>query len=113
MSFFKKLKEKITKQTDSVTGKFKDGLTKTRDSFSGRVNELVSRYRKVDEDFFEELEEILIQADVGFDTVMTLIEELKMEVKRKNIQDPSEVQSVISEKLVAIYETGDQIFILH
>lgn len=107
MSFLKKLKEKITKQTDSVTEKFKDGLTKTRDNFSGRVNELVSRYRKVDEDFFEELEEILIQADVGFDTVMTLIEELKMEVKRKNIQDPNEVQSVISEKLVAIYEAGD------
>ncbi|WP_394232557.1 signal recognition particle-docking protein FtsY [Niallia oryzisoli] len=107
MSFFKRLKEKITKQTDSVTEKFKEGLTKTRDNFSGRVNELVSRYRKVDEDFFEELEEILIQADVGFDTVMTLIEELKMEVKRKNIQDPNEVQSVISEKLVAIYEGGD------
>ena len=108
MSFFKKLKEKVTKQTDNVTEKFKEGLTKTRDSFSGRVNELVSRYRKVDEDFFEELEEILIQADVGFETVMTLIDELKMEVKRKNIQDPSEVQGVISEKLVAIYESGDQ-----
>src|SRR4051812_2953586 len=107
MSFFKKLKEKITKSTDTVTEKFKEGLTKTRDNFSGRVNELVSRYRKVDEDFFEELEEILIQADVGFDTVMTLIEELKMEVKRQNIQDPTEVQSVISEKLVRIYEAGE------
>ena len=72
MSFFKKLKEKITKQTETVTEKFKDGLSKTRDNFSGKVNDLVSRYRKVDEDFFEELEEILIQADVGFDTVMTL-----------------------------------------
>ena len=108
MSFFKKLKEKITKQTDTVTEKFKEGLTKTRDNFSGSVNELVARYRKVDEDFFEELEEILIQADVGFETVMKLIDELKMEVKRRNIQDPSEVQSVISEKLVEIYESGDQ-----
>jgi len=107
MSFFKRLKEKITKQTDSVTEKFKEGLTKTRDSFTGRVNELVSRYRKVDEEFFEELEEILIQADVGFDTVMTLIEELKREVQRQNIQNPNEVQSVISEKLVAIYEGGN------
>lgn len=106
MSFFKKLKEKITKQTESVTEKFKDGLAKTRDNFSGKVNDLVARYRKVDEDFFEELEEILIQADVGFDTVMKLVEELKMEVKRKNIQDPKEVQGVISEKLVDIYEAG-------
>jgi fused signal recognition particle receptor len=107
LSFFKKLKEKITKQTDSVTEKFKDGLTKTRDNFSGKVNDLVARYRKVDEDFFEELEEILIGADVGFDTVMELIDELKMEVKRKNIQDPAAVQVVISEKLVDIYK-GDE-----
>ena len=108
MSFFKKLKEKISKQTDTVTEKFKDGLTKTRDSFSGKVNDLVARYRKVDEDFFEELEEILIQADVGFDTVMQLIDELKLEVKRRNIQDPNEVQSVISEKLVDIYNSGEE-----
>ncbi|MBY0120729.1 signal recognition particle-docking protein FtsY [Bacillus sp. S/N-304-OC-R1] len=106
MSFFKKLKEKLTKQTDSVTEKFKDGLAKTRNNFSNKVNDLVARYRKVDEDFFEELEEILIQADVGFDTVMELVEELKSEVKRKNIQDPKQVQSVISEKLVEIYEAG-------
>jgi fused signal recognition particle receptor len=108
MSFFKKLKEKITKQTETVTEKFKDGLSKTRNNFSGKVNDLVARYRKVDEDFFEELEEILIQADVGFDTVMKLIEELKMEVKRQNIQDPQEVQSVISEKLVDIYNAGEE-----
>src|SRR6478672_4380717 len=109
MSFFKKLKEKFvgTKGPDetsqitetseqleqkeeqiSIGEKFKQGLAKTRDSFSSRVNEL---------------EEILIQADVGFDTVMQLIDELKMEVKRRNISDTSEVQTVISEKLVDIY----------
>ncbi|USK40616.1 signal recognition particle-docking protein FtsY [Cytobacillus firmus] len=108
MSFFKKLKEKITKQTDSVTEKFKDGLTKTRDNFSNKVNDLVSRYRKVDEEFFEELEEILIGADVGFDTVMELVDELRREVKRKNIQDPREVQGVISEKLVDIYDSAGE-----
>ncbi|MFE7061926.1 signal recognition particle-docking protein FtsY [Bacillus haimaensis] len=109
MSFFKKLKEKITFQTESVSEKFKEGLTKTRDSFSGKVNDLVARYRKVDEDFFEELEEILIGADVGVNTVMELIDELRMEVKRRNIQDPREVQAVISEKLVEIYEAGEDI----
>lgn len=107
MSFFKKLKEKITQQTDSVTEKFKEGLTKTRDSFAGKMNDLVAKYRKVDEDFFEELEELLISADVGVATVMDLIDELKMEVKRRNIQDTKEVQVVISEKLVEIYQ-GDQ-----
>ncbi|SEM47165.1 signal recognition particle-docking protein FtsY [Mesobacillus persicus] len=109
MSFFKKLKEKITQQTETVSEKFKEGLTKTRDNFSGKVNDLVARYRKVDEEFFEELEEILIGADVGFDTVMELIEELKLEVKRKNIQDPREVQAVISEKLVEIYENAGEV----
>ncbi|MDQ0175851.1 signal recognition particle-docking protein FtsY [Bacillus chungangensis] len=107
MSFFKKLKDKWSQSTDSVAEKFKDGLTKTRDQFSAKVNDLVARYRKVDEDFFEELEEILFEADVGYETVMKLIDELKMEVKRKNIQDPSGVQAAISEKLVEIYEAGE------
>ncbi|MGN7480189.1 signal recognition particle-docking protein FtsY [Priestia megaterium] len=108
MSFFKKLKEKITMQTDSVTQKFKDGLSKTRNSFSERVNDLVSRYRQVDEEFFEELEEILISADVGVATVLDLIDDLKSEVKRRNIKDPQDVQAVISEKLVDIYESGEE-----
>ncbi len=107
MSFFKKLKETITQQTTIVTEKFKEGLAKTRENFTDRVNELVARYRKVDEEFFEELEEILIAADVGFHTVMELIDELKFEVKKRKIQDPAEVQSVISEKLVEIYQKVD------
>ncbi|MBM4763960.1 signal recognition particle-docking protein FtsY [Bacillus sp. B15-48] len=108
MSFFKKLKEKFTQQTETVSEKFKEGLTKTRDNFSSKVNDLVARYRKVDEDFFEELEEILIGADVGFETVMKLIDELKMEVKRRNLQDTKDVQAVISEKLVEIYENAGE-----
>lgn len=106
--FFDKLKEKLTKQTETVTEKFKDGLTKTRQSFSDKMNDLVARYRKVDEDFFEELEEVLIQADVGFDTVLELVDELKMEVKRRNIQESSQVKEIIVEKLVDIYESDDE-----
>jgi fused signal recognition particle receptor len=106
VSFFKKLKEKFTSSSDNVT-KFKDGLSKTRNNFTSKVNDLVARYRKVDEEFFEELEEILIGADVGFDTVMELVDRLKLEAKRRNIQETSELQSVISEKLVEIYE-GDE-----
>jgi fused signal recognition particle receptor len=107
MSFFKKLKEKFTTSSDSVTNKFKDGLSKTRNNFTSKVNDLVARYRKVDEEFFEELEEILIGADVGFDTVMELVDQLKFEAKRQNIQDTRDLQSVISEKLVEIYEGDD------
>ncbi|TCP29151.1 signal recognition particle-docking protein FtsY [Scopulibacillus darangshiensis] len=99
MSFFKKLKTKITGQTDSVTGKFRDGLSKTRQSFSSKVNNLVKRYRKVDEDFFEELEEILIGADVGVNTVMDLIERLKDEARTRNIKETEDLKEVIVEVL--------------
>ena len=87
MSFFKKLKEKFSEQTSSTSEKFKQGLAKTRNSFSEKVNDLVARYREVDEDFFEELEDVMIQADIGVETVMELIDKLKFEVKRRNIKD--------------------------
>lgn len=91
----------------SITQKFKAGLAKTRDSFTSKVNDLVARYRKVDEDFFEELEDLLLQADVGMDTVMELMDKLRFEVQRKNIKDTHGIQSIISEKLVEIYEQGE------
>jgi fused signal recognition particle receptor len=91
----------------SITQKFKMGLAKTRDSFTSKVNDLVARYRKVDEDFFEELEDVLLQADVGFETVMELMEKLRFEVQRKNIKDTEGIQTIISEKLVEIYEAGE------
>lgn len=92
----------------SITQKFKVGLEKTRNSFTSKVNDLVARYRKVDEDFFEELEELLLQADVGFETVMDLMDKLRYEVQRQNIKDTNGIQSIISEKLVEIYESGDE-----
>lgn len=71
------------------------------------MNDLVARYRTVDEDFFEELEDLLLQADVGFETVMELMDKLRFEVQRQNIKDTSGIQSIISEKLVEIYESSD------
>ncbi|MFD2044074.1 signal recognition particle-docking protein FtsY [Ornithinibacillus salinisoli] len=108
MGFMDKLKNKFKQNdTEDVSTKYKEGMKKTRNSFSGKLNDLIARYRKVDEDFFEELEEVLISADVGVMTVMDLIDELKMEVKRRNIKDSKEVKDVISEKLVEIYY-GDE-----
>ncbi|WP_339261730.1 signal recognition particle-docking protein FtsY [Lysinibacillus sp. FSL K6-3209] len=92
----------------SITQKFKAGLEKTRNSFTSKVNDLVARYRKVDEDFFEELEDLLLQADVGFETVMELMDKLRFEVQRKNIKDTNGIQAIISEKLVEIYEQGEE-----
>lgn len=106
MSFLKNLKEKFTKTSDETTEKFKSGLSKTRDSFTSKVNHLVKRYRKVDEEFFEELEDILISADVGVTTVMDLIEDLKDEARTRNIKDTEALQSVITEKLAAFLQAS-------
>ena len=86
MSFLKRLKEKFSKsEAKEVSSKYLKGMKKSRQSFTSRMNDLVARYRRIDEDFFEDLEEVLITADVGVMTVMDLIDELKMEVTRQNI----------------------------
>lgn len=104
MNFFKKLKDKISQKTEEVTVKFKDGLTKTRDAVVGKVENLVRRYKKIDEEFFEELEEILISADVGVNTVMELVDELRKEVKKQRIEEAAQLKPLISEKLVGLFK---------
>ena len=89
---------------ETVQEKYDKGLEKTRKSFGERMNELFARFRRVDEDFFEDLEETLIGADVGFDTAIKLTDSLRQEVKLKNAKKPAQVQNVIIEKLVDIYE---------
>lgn len=107
MSFFKKLKESISSKTESVTKQFKDGLEKTRKGFVEKVAELVTRRKKIDEEFFEELEEILIGADVGVNTVMELIDDLRDEVKKRKIEDAADLQPIMSEKLIGLLR-GDE-----
>ncbi|MFF2088974.1 signal recognition particle-docking protein FtsY [Paenibacillus sp. NPDC058174] len=102
MSFFKRLKESIASKTEAVTNIFKEGLTKTRTAIVEKVEELITRRKKIDEEFYEELEEILIGADVGVNTVMQLIEELRVEVKKRKIEDASDLQPVLSEKLIGL-----------
>lgn len=107
MSFFRKLKESIASKTESVTKQFKDGLEKTRKGFVEKVTDLMIRRKKIDEEFYEELEEILIGADVGVNTVMNLIEDLRVEVKKRKIEDASELQPVLSEKLSELLRGND------
>jgi fused signal recognition particle receptor len=107
MSFFKKLKESIAAKTEAVTNVFKEGLSKTRTAFVERVEELITRRKKIDEEFYEELEEILIGADVGVNTVMKLIDELRAEVKKRKIEDASDLQPVLSEKLIELLKGDD------
>ncbi|MFH5183088.1 signal recognition particle-docking protein FtsY [Paenibacillus sp. TAB 01] len=107
MSFFKRLKESISSKAEAVTNKFKEGLTKTRDVFVERVEDLFTRRKKIDEEFYEELEEILIGADVGVNTVLKLIDDLRAEVKKRKIEQPSELQPILSEMLIHLLK-GDE-----
>ncbi|MGX7245075.1 signal recognition particle-docking protein FtsY [Enterococcus quebecensis] len=84
--------------------KYEKGLEKTRKTFGERLNELFANFRSVDEDFFEELEETLIGADVGFDTAIKITESLRQEVKLRNVKKPAAIQNTIIEKMVDLYE---------
>ncbi|EOL45438.1 signal recognition particle-docking protein FtsY [Enterococcus phoeniculicola] len=110
MGFFDKIKKAFTGEEQApeevveVQEKYDKGLEKTRKTFGERMNELFANFRSVDEDFFEELEETLIGADVGFETAIKITESLRQEVKLRNAKKPAEVQNAIIEKLVDLYE---------
>lgn len=112
MGFFDKIKKAFTgeepAEVTETTEKYEQGLEKTRKTFSERMNELFANFRTVDEEFFEELEETLIGADVGFDMAMKITEALRQEVRLRNAKKPAEVQNAIIEKLVALYEEEGQ-----
>ena len=96
-------KEEPTKQEETVE-KYDKGLEKSRKTFGQFMNNLFSNFRVVDDEFFEELEESLISADVGFETAMRISDELQEEVKLKNVKKQEDVQNTIIEKLVEIYQ---------
>ncbi|MBO1213720.1 signal recognition particle-docking protein FtsY [Staphylococcus nepalensis] len=95
-------------EAQQLGAKFRAGLEKSRENFQEQLNNLIARYRKVDEDFFEALEEMLITADVGFNTVMELVEELRTEAQRRNISETEDLREVIVEKIVEIYHQDDE-----
>ncbi|MGB8957250.1 MAG: signal recognition particle-docking protein FtsY [Tumebacillaceae bacterium] len=75
--------------------KFKEGLAKTRDALMGKVEQIITFGRKIDEEFYEELEEALIMADVGVNTVMEIMDELRSEVKKQKLSDAEELKPVL------------------
>jgi len=107
MSFFKRLRDAIVQKSEAVTQKFTQGLAKTRDLLVEKVEDLVRRYKKIDDDFFDELEEILITSDVGVNTVMQLIDDLRAEVRKRKIENAMDLQPILSEKLVELLKSGE------
>ncbi|MGJ7438471.1 signal recognition particle-docking protein FtsY [Streptococcus equinus] len=84
--------------------KYNRSLKKTRTGFSARLNAFLANFRRVDEDFFEELEEMLILSDVGVNVATQLTEDLRYEAKLENAKKADDLKRVIIEKLVEIYE---------
>lgn len=103
MGFFQKIKTALMGESAKQNEKYVAGLDKSGTSFSSKINELAARYRAIDEDYFEELENILIMSDVGVNMVMKIVDEIKKEVRLQNIQDPKEINEIIIDKMFVIY----------
>ncbi len=84
--------------SENEEDKYDKGLEKTRSSFMDKINRLFANFRSVDEEFFEDLEDTLIESDVGFDMAVKLTDELRDEVKLQNAKDSEAVKNVIIKK---------------
>ena len=103
MGFFTQIKEKLVGKSTKQNEKYVVGLDKSSETFSDRINELAARFREINDESFEELENILIMADVGVSMVMKIVSEIKTEVRIRNITDPREINDIIVDKMFVIY----------
>lgn len=103
MGFFDLFKRKDKDKSK----KYKMGLHKTREGALATLKEVLSKSNKIDDDLFDELEEIFIMADIGVDTVVSFIDSLKDEVYHKKISDPLLLQEIIIDKMFEIYLNGE------
>ena len=102
-----KTEEVATAKVETEQEKYDRTLKKTRTGFAARLNEFFANFRRVDEEFFEELEEMLILSDVGVNVATQLTEDLRYEARLENVKKTEDLQRLIIEKLVDIYEKDD------
>ena len=102
---FKGLFKKVEtdKKEKEELEKYDEGLKKTRNYFTDKISLLNGRYKKVTDEYFEELEEILIMADIGVNTVINFIDKLKKRVKKENITDSEDLKNIIVDEMFIIY----------
>ncbi len=109
MGLFSNLKNLFKKDNKEVEVKkeevkvYEKGLTKTRENFVNKLVNLTNKYRHINDDYFDELEEILIMADIGVNTVMKFMERLRSRVLKERIDDPKLLKEVIVDELFVIY----------
>lgn len=105
MGLFKFLREKIAKKNVKETETFVSGMSKSRENFANKLDELSKRYKEVNQEYFEQLEEILIEADVGVSLTLRIIEEVIEDSKTKNIKNPTEINELVVDKMFVGYAT--------
>ncbi len=115
MGLFNKIKDIFNKeqkeqQEDNKIKKYEKGLTKTRTDFVSKLINLTNKYSKITEDFFLELEEVLIMADIGVPTVMSFMDRLRNRVKQEKIESPKDLKEIIVDELFIIY-VNDEIIV--
>lgn len=103
MGLFSYLKEKILGKSTKQKDKYVVGLDKSRRNFADRLKGLTARYKKVDETYFDELEEILIEADVGVSLALDIIDATKKESRELGITDPSQINELLVDKMFVSY----------
>ena len=89
-------------------GRLKAGLSKTRDDMNYKINDILGNYVKIDEDMIEDLEDLLISSDIGMETTMMLIDNLRDSIREKQIQDPKEVKPLLAEEIRNILEKNEE-----
>ena len=110
MGLFDFLKKKVSNKSKEQKDKYVVGLSKSKKNFIDRLKQLSTRRIKIDEEYFEELEEILIEADVGVKLVLEVVEETKKEVRSQGITDSSKINEILVDKMFTSYATqGDTI----
>ncbi len=110
MGFFNKIKDAFKKEgKDIVTEKYEVGLSKSREEFVSKLSDLTETHKKIDEDYFEALEEILIMADIGVSTVEDFLDRLRDRVKKDKITDPLMLKDLIVDELFVIYVNNEVI----
>lgn len=103
MGLFNKIKQVFSKDKSEDIEKYDKGLEKTRKEFISQLSNLSNKYKNIDDDYFEELEDILIMADIGINTVMKFVDKLKYRVKSEKIVDSSYLKEVIIDELFIMY----------
>ena len=109
MGFFTQIKEKLVGKSTKQNEKYVVGFDKSSETFSDRLNELSARFREINDEYFEELENILIMADIGVNTVMDFMDKLKKRVRSENITDTKYLNEVIVDELFIIYVNNESI----